>query len=84
MNITEDLKKFLDGEDDTKSQKRKSDVIKSIDKSYSLQKEEYKYTPLLKKINKRFNLFAENKNIRSQNSYSEIKKSIDSKFYILA
>ena len=83
MNITEDLKRFVDEENDINSQKRKSDVIKSIDKSYSLQKEEYKYTPLLKKINKKFNLLAENKNIRSQKSYSEIKKSIDSKFYIL-
>lgn len=83
MNITEDLKRFIDNENDSNSQKRKSDVIKSIEKSYSLQKEEYKYTPLLKKIEKKFNLLPENKEIVSQKSYSEIKKNIDSEFYIL-
>ena len=83
MNITEDLKRFVDNENDLNSQKRKSDIIKSIEKSYALQKEEYKYTPLLKNIEKKFNLLAENKDIISQESYREIKKNIDSKYYIL-
>ena len=83
MNITEDLKRIVDSENDLNSKKRKNGVIKSIEKSYSLQKEEYKYTPLLKKIEKKFNLLAENKDITSQKSYSEIKKNIDSEFYII-
>ena len=82
MNITEDLKRIVDNENDLNSKKRKNGVIKSIEKSYSLQKEEYKYTPLLKKIEKKFNLLAENKDITSQKSYSEIKKILTLNFIL--
>ena len=48
MNITKDLKKLVSKEEDINLKNKKTDILDSLDLTYSLQKEEYKYTPLSK------------------------------------
>ena len=52
MNITKDLKKLVSKEEDINLKNKKTDILDSLDLTYSLQKEEYKYTPLLKNLEK--------------------------------
>ena len=61
MNITKDLKKLVSKEEDINLKNKKTDILDSLDLTYSLQKEEYKYTPLLKNVEKKFDLLKENK-----------------------
>ena len=61
MNITKDLKKLVNKEEDINLKNKKTDILDSLDLTYSLQKEEYKYTPLLKNVEKKFDLLKENK-----------------------
>ena len=61
MNITKDLKKLVNKEEDINLKNKKIDILDSLDLTYSLQKEEYKYTPLLKNVEKKFDLLKENK-----------------------
>ena len=84
MNITKDLKKLVSKEEDINLKNKKTDILDSLDLTYSLQKEEYKYTPLLKNLEKKFDLLKENKDQISQKSYEEIIKFVNSKFYLIS
>ena len=72
MNITKDLKKLVSKEEDIILKNKKTDILDSLDLTYSLQKEEYKYTPLLKNVEKKFDLLKENIDQISQKSYEEV------------
>ncbi|GIR73071.1 MAG: hypothetical protein CM15mP75_5830 [Flammeovirgaceae bacterium] len=84
MNITKDLKKLVSKEEDINLKNKKTDILDSLDLTYSLQKEEYKYTPLLKNVEKKFDLLKENKDQISQKSYEEVAKFVNSKFYLIS
>lgn len=84
MNITKDLKKLVSKEEDINLKNKKTDILDSLDLTYSLQKEEYKYTPLLKNLEKKFDLLKENKDQISQKSYEEVIKFVNSKFYLIS
>ncbi|RPG64374.1 MAG: Fe-S cluster assembly protein SufD [Flammeovirgaceae bacterium TMED290] len=84
MNITKDLKKLVSKEEDINLKNKKTDILDSLDLTYSLQKEEYKYTPLLKNVEKKFDLLKENKDQISQKSYEEVIKIVNSKFYLIS
>ena len=84
MNITKDLKKLVSKEEDINLKNKKTDILDSLDLTYSLQKEEYKYTPLLKNLEKKFDLLKENKDQISQKSYEEVAKFVNSKFYLIS
>ena len=84
MNITKDLKKLISKEEDINLKNKKTDILDSLDLTYSLQKEEYKYTPLLKNVEKKFDLLKENKDQISQKSYEEVAKFVNSKFYLIS
>ena len=43
MNITKDLKKLVSKEKDINLKNKKTDILDSLDLTYLLQKEEYKY-----------------------------------------
>ena len=84
MNITKDLKKLVSKEEDINLKNKKTDILDSLDLTYSLQKEEYKYTPLLKNVEKKFDLLKENRDQISQKSYEEVAKFVNSKFYLIS
>ena len=84
MNITKDLKKLVSKEEDINLKNKKTDILDSLDLTYSLQKEEYKYTPLLKNLEKKFDLLKENKDQISQKSYEKVIKFVNSKFYLIS
>ena len=84
MNITKDLKKLVSKEEDINLKNKKTDILNTLDLTFSLQKEEYKHTPLLKNLEKKFNLLSEKKDLISQNSYKEISNFVNSKFYLIS
>jgi len=84
MNITKDLKKLVSKEKDINLKNKKTDILDSLDLTYLLQKEEYKYTPLLKNVEKKFDLLKENKDQISQKSYEKVIKFVNSKFYLIS
>ena len=84
MNITKDLKKLVSKEEDINLKNKKTDILDSLDLTYSLQKEEYKYTPLLKNVEKKFDLLKENRDQISQKSYEEVAKFVNSNFYLIS
>ncbi len=82
MIDTVDLRKSISIEDDNIIKDIKSKSIDKLKLSYKKYKEEYKYTPLLRNIEKKFGSFNSSKNIKKVDSYKDLISTND-KYYIV-
>ena len=82
MIDTVDLKKSISNEDDNIIKDIKYKSLDNLKLSYKKYKEEYKYTPLLRNIEKKFGSFNSSKNIKKVDSYKDLISTND-KYYIV-
>ena len=82
MIDTLDLKKSISNEDDNIIKDIKYKSLDNLKLSYKKYKEEYKYTPLLRNIEKKFGSFNSSKNIKKVDSYKDLISTND-KYYIV-
>jgi len=71
-------------EKDRRLKKKKSKIFKNIGNAISKYKEEYKYTPLLKRLEKKFKIFEKDSiNLKEISDYKNILKNRKEKYLIV-
>ena len=71
-------------EKDRRLKKKKSKIFKNIGNAISKYKEEYKYTPLLKRLEKKFKIFEKDSiNLKEIRDYKNILKNRKEKYLIV-
>ena len=76
------LKDSVEMENDIVTKEIKSNSLKNIAPSFKNYKEEYKYTPFLRKIERKFNSFNPSDDIKNHDEYRELISDVD-KYYII-
>ena len=70
------IKENIIKEKDKNLKKKKSKIFNNIDNAISKYKEEYKYTPLLKRLEKKFKILdKESLNLKNLRDYKSILKN---------
>ena len=82
MIDTVDLKKSISIEEDNIIKEIKFESLDKLKLSYKKYKEEYKYTPLLRNIEKKYGSFNSSENIKKADSYKDLISTKD-KHYIV-
>tara|TARA_Y100000996_G_C22548039_1_gene652606 strand:+ start:1504 stop:2772 length:1269 start_codon:yes stop_codon:yes gene_type:complete len=82
MIDTVDLKKSISIEEDNIIKEIKFESLDKLKLSYKKYKEEYKYTPLLRNIEKKYGSFNSSENIKKADSYKDLVSTKD-KHYIV-
>ena len=82
MIDTVDLKKSISIEEDNIIKEIKFESLDKLKLSYKKYKEEYKYTPLLRNIEKKYGSFNSSENIKKADSYKDLI-STKEKHYIV-
>ena len=76
------LKDSVEMENDIVTKEIKSNSLKNIAPSFKNYKEEYKYTPFLRRIERKFNSFNPSDDIKNHDEYRELISDVD-KYYII-
>ena len=76
------LKDSVEMENDIATKEIKSNSLKNIAPSFKNYKEEYKYTPFLRRIERKFNSFNSSDDIKNHDEYRELISDVD-KYYII-
>ena len=78
------IKENIIKEKDKNLKKKKSKIFNNIDNAISKYKEEYKYTPLLKRLEKKFKILdKESLNLKDLRDYKSILKNTKEKYLIV-
>ena len=78
------IKENIIKEKDKNLKKKKSKIFNNIDNAISKYKEEYKYTPLLKRLEKKFKIFEKDSiNLKEIRDYKNILKNRKEKYLIV-
>ena len=76
------LKDSVEMENDIVTKEIKSNSLKNIAPSFKNYKEEYKYTPFLRRIERKFDSFNPSDDIKNHDEYRELISDVD-KYYII-
>lgn len=76
------LKDSVEMENDIATKEIKSNSLKNIAPSFKNYKEEYKYTPFLRRIERKFDSFNPSDDIKNHDEYRELISDVD-KYYIV-